>query len=93
MLQASLLKHLRELQTADVSADEGGCYKFAIVEWMVDIAIGIDAGVIVSGFETKLQNLAKLRLQACKELGLIFFKYVPQCIFFLAYQNQSLPLG
>ena len=36
MLQASLLKHLRELQTADVSADEVGCYKFAIVEWMVD---------------------------------------------------------
>ena len=24
------------LQTADVSADEVGCYKFAIVEWMVD---------------------------------------------------------
>ena len=44
------------MQTADVSVDEVGCYELAIVEWMVDIAMGIDAGVMVSALETKLLN-------------------------------------
>ena len=44
------------MQTADISVDEVGCYELAIVEWMVDIAMGIDAGVMVSALETKLRR-------------------------------------
>ena len=47
---------MQTMQTVGVSVDEVGCYQLDIVEWMVDIAMGIDAGVMVSALETKLLN-------------------------------------